>query len=177
MRLYSVRFLFFILIAFASRGSLDGQTLQIDRLKANYLVNFADFVRWNGQAKTDRITIGILNDEDLSWELKKISHETHGERLLNIIELDGSENAQLENIDILFVGMGRDNAWKSLKERCQGKNILLVGEDRDFLNDGGAIQFTFRKNRLRFYVDQKNATALGIQLSAKLVELAAEQSR
>ncbi len=54
-------------------------------------------------------------------------------------------------------------------------NILLVGDDRSFLKDGGAIQFTFRKNRLWFLLDQENADSLGIQLSSKLFELAAKK--
>jgi len=165
------------MVPLASCGHLVGQTLQIDRLKANYLVNFADFVRWNGQTKTDGVTIGVLNDDDLEWELKKILNEASGSRVIKVIGLDGPEKAQLENIDILFAGAGRGNAWSSLKEHCSGMNILLVGEDRDFLKDGGAIQFTFRKNRLRFFVNQENANSLGIQLSSKLMELAAEKPR
>lgn len=175
MRLNCVRYFLFILVALVSQGQLNGQTLQVDRLKANYLVNFADFVLWNGNEKTELITIAILENDELEFELEKISKQPHANREFNVVSLDGLNENTLEQVDIIFAGAGREKIWKTLKERCNGKNILLVGDDRDFLDDGGAIQFTFRKNRLRFYVDQENANTMGIQLSSKLIELAAER--
>ncbi len=177
MRVAHFRLFLFTLAPLAFCGHLGGQILQLDRLKAHYLVNFADFVRWNGQTKNDGVTIGVFNDDDLEWELRKLTNEMSDGRAINVIGINGTGKAQLENIDILFAGAGRAKAWRSLKEHCNGLNILLVGEDRNFLKNGGAIQFTFRKNRLRFYADQANANSLGIQLSSKLLELAAEQPK
>ncbi len=177
MRSFLIRYFLILLCGIASQKHTEGQTLQIDRLKANYLINFADFVLWNGQSKANGITIGVLNNPDLELELEKISNVSKGKRPLEIVRLDGTESKALEDLDILFAGNGRDKDWKSLRDRCKGLTILLVGEDRDFIKDGGAIQFTFRKNRLQFYVNQENANALGIQLSSKLIELTAEQPK
>jgi hypothetical protein len=173
MRYFLVKSFLFLLCVIVPREPIEGQTLQIDRLKANYLVNFADFVLWHGQAKTNGITIGVLNDPDLELELEKISNASKEDRPLRVVSLDGTESEALEHLDILFAGNGREKVWKSMRDHCEGLTILLVGEDRDFLKDGGAIQFTFRKNRLQFYVNQENANALGIQLSSKLIELTA----
>ena len=49
--------------------------------------------------------------------------------------------------------------------------ILLTGKGNGFMEDGGAIQFVYRKNRLRFIVNQDNANRQGIVLGSKLIEL------
>ena len=49
--------------------------------------------------------------------------------------------------------------------------ILLAEKGNGFMEDGGAIQFVYRKNRLRFIVNQDNAKRQGIVLGSKLIEL------
>ena len=53
--------------------------------------------------------------------------------------------------------------------------ILLIGKGNCFMEDGGAIQFVYRKNRLRFIVNQDNANRQGIVLSSKLIELSVDE--
>lgn len=166
--------IFLILI---SQVPVIGQTLQIDRLKANYILNFIDFARWEKPLKAGEITIGAICKKDLVIELKRISNGSRGGPVVNIVPLEGSKNIPLDEIDLLFIGAGNTGLLESLKEDWDNLSILLVGEDEHFLEEGGAIQFTFMKNRLRFYVDQNNANTLGIELSSKLIELAVEQSQ
>ena len=151
-----------------------GQTLQIDRLKANYLIAFVDFARWDGQLKTEIATIGILGSKDLARELLKITHSKTEGRELKVLQLKEGETEGLNRVDILFVGSGYEKQWKLIKEHCKDHSLLLVGEQREFIEEGGAIQFAFKKNRLRFYVDPKNAESQGVKLSSKLIELAIE---
>lgn len=53
--------------------------------------------------------------------------------------------------------------------------ILLAEKGNGFMKDGGAIQFVYRKNRLRFIVNQDNANRQGIVLGSKLIELSVDE--
>ena len=53
--------------------------------------------------------------------------------------------------------------------------ILLAEKGNGFMEDGGAIQFVYRKNRLRFIVNQDNANRQGIVLGSKLIELSVDE--
>lgn len=53
--------------------------------------------------------------------------------------------------------------------------ILLAGKVNGFMEDGGAFQFVYRKNRLRFIVNQDNANRQGIVLGSKLIELSVDE--
>ncbi len=152
-----------------------GQTLQIDKLKANYLVGFLDYARWQGQLKNDSATIAVIGDADLLVELEARVASLAGARTVTIERIELGASVNWDTVDIVFVGGGRSATWEGVKDECLGRAILLVGDGNDFLQQGGAIQFTFRRNRLRFYVDPENASAQGIELSSKLIELALEQ--
>ena len=53
--------------------------------------------------------------------------------------------------------------------------ILLDSKGNGFTEDGGAMQFVYRKNRLRFIVNQDNANRQGIVLGSKLIELSVDE--
>ena len=152
-----------------------GQILQVDRLKASYLVGFIDFARWESESASNSTTIAVLSDQDLYRELRRIARDQLSSRKLEIIHLKPGTQPPVERFDILFVEKGQDDHWEKIKGHCMEAGILLVGEVNRFMEDGRAIQFVYRKNRLRFIVNQDNANRQGIVLSSKLVELSVDK--
>ncbi len=155
-----------------SFSTLKGQTLQIDSLKANYIQGFMDFVRWEGQIRSEHATIGVLGSQELVDHLQKLAEEKTDGRSIHIVKVD--TEAELEGLNVLFVGSGKRERWRDLVEKCKRHNTLLIGEEDGFIEAGGCIQFVLRRNRLRFIVNTENANLKGIELSSKLVELSAE---
>jgi len=149
-----------------------GQVLQIDRLKANYLIGFLDFAKWKSEPASKAKTIAVLSDPDLYQDLRRISENRANGRELEIIQLNPETPTPFDKIDVLFVDKSQDAHWQTISMEA---GILLVGEESRFLQDGGVIQFVFRKNRLRFIVNQDNADRQGIILSSKLIELSADK--
>jgi len=175
MRRLLFKFLAFVFLGLSLGGSAFCQTLNIDRLKANYLIAFTEFARWDGKSETENVTIAFFGSKELARELRAITHNKIEGRSINILRLENGETDRLHNIDIIFVSAGYAKQWRAIKEHCKEYKILVVGEHSRFIEeDGGAIQLAFRKNRLRFYADQKNAKQQGVELSSKLLELAIE---
>ena len=175
MRFAHAKSLVLTLLCLFVCGEAWAQTLRIDRLKAQYLVAFMDFARWDSGSKTETATIGILGSKDFARELRKITHAKTEGRSIKVLKLEDGETHRLERIDILFVGAGFERQWAKISDHCKRYDILLVGERSRFLDDGGAIQFTLRKNRLRFAVAPENARTQGVELTSKLLELAVER--
>lgn len=174
MRRHTLKFLTCVLLGAALGWSGFGQTLNLDRLKANYLIAFTEFVRWDGKLETDKVTIGILGSKELARELLAITHSKSQGRSVEILKLKDGETNSLQYVDIIFVGAGYAKQWSTIKEDCKEHSILVVGEQSRFIEEGGAIQLAFKKNRLRFHADQENAKEHGVELSSKLLELAIE---
>jgi hypothetical protein len=96
--------------------------------------------------------------------------------VIKILKLKSGEADRLHYIDIIFVSVDYAKQWHAIKDSCKEYKILVIGEHSRFIEEeeGGAIQLTFKKNRLRFYADQENAKQQGVELSSKLLELAIE---
>lgn len=174
MRLQSNKALFAFLLSLWLGWTSFGQTLQVDRLKANYLIAFVDFARWEGELKSKTATIGVIGNKDLAQELRKITRNKSEGRKLNILSLKANETDRLAEVDILFIGSKPRKQRQRIMDNCKNHTLLMVGEQKSFIAKGGAIQFVFRRNRLRFYVEPQNAESHKVELSSKLIELAIE---
>ncbi len=147
------------------------QTLQINELKANYLVGFSNFARWDGTLNTEEVSIGVLGSKELINHLNQIAKKKTDGRSLNVLQLQPGDYDILNKVNILYVAPGYKNDWPKLFEECRDQGVLLVGEQNGFIQSGGAIKFVFRENRLRFYVSATNAKRYGIKISSTLIEL------
>ena len=150
------------------------QTLQIDALKANYLNGFIDFLRWEGGQSKSAASIGVVGSQQLVNHLNKIAGRKSNGRELEILSFDSV--SELRKVDILFIAHGKEKEWPAICDFCRKNKILLVGEQDGFIESGGAIEFTVRKNRLRFFISRNNANDCSIEVSSKLIELALEDS-
>ena len=151
-----------------------GQTLQIDTLKANYVEAFLDFVRWEGELKTETATIGVLGSREFASHLERIAATKTKGRALRIVRVEPGDD--LTGLQILFVGKGNRNDWNAIGDACRHNQILLVGEEDGFCDAFGAVEFVVRKNRLRFRLSLENAERCGIEVSSKLAEMAVGRS-
>lgn len=103
-----------------------GQILQIDRLKANYLVGFLDFAKWEPDLESEPKTIAVLSDADLYQELKRIAQTRTNGQELEIIRIDPEGTPPIDKIDVLSVEKSQDDHWQTIKGRCMEAGILLV---------------------------------------------------
>lgn len=146
------------------------QTLQIDDTKARYIEAFMDFVRWDGAVNSGDARIGVLGSQELVQQLNRVATESTG-RMLRIEAVKIGDD--LSDLDVLFVSKGYRKHWPSLRKSSKKHRILLIGEEEGFVEAGGCIEFVVRKNRTRFMISRENIERHGMEVSSKLVGLAA----
>jgi len=112
------------------------QTLNIDRLKANYLVAFTEFARWDGKLETANMTIGFFGSKELARDLRSITHNKFKGRPIKILKMKKGETDRLYYIDIIFASSGSTKQWYAIKERCKEYNRLVIGEQSEFIEEG-----------------------------------------
>lgn len=164
-----------ILALLASKTTADGQTLQIDSSTANWIEGFADFVRWDGAENAERITVGIIAAPEVANYLRRRATDRTSKPGISVVNLSPSD--PFKDIDIVFVGGSNRKHWPEIIQKCAGNNTLSIGLQDGFVGAGGCVEFVVKRNRLRFYIDQRNARNCGIIISSKLLELAIEPKR
>ncbi|MDQ1363212.1 MAG: hypothetical protein QG652_1073 [Pseudomonadota bacterium] len=145
------------------------------RLKTAYLINFARFVYWPAAEEGLPLQVCIVNGDayrELAAELKPTTVQ---QRRVSMLVVSAGE-AVPAGCNIIFISHGHQRDWPRILESVKGRAVLTVGEEDDFIASGGMTRFYYENKKLRFAADPDQARSAGVQISAKLLELAKIES-
>ena len=143
-------------------------------LKSVFLFQFANFVTWPAGAFRDEstpITIGILGDDPFGAAIDEVvSGESVGTRRLEVRRYQSID--QVERCHILFVSASEADHLPAILASLRGRNVLTVGDTKDFVAQGGVVGFTVGRNRLKLRVNLAAADSAQLTISSKLLRQA-----
>lgn len=160
-----------VLVAATAAGQHVETTSEAD-LKVAFLLNFARFVRWPPETATNvqPFVVGVLEVEPLRDSLARLEGRTVRDRAFRVRHCRGTNDAA--GCHILLVNSADAGIRKTMLDAARDKPILTVGESSDFLDSGGMIRFVLRNERLRLHISRKAASRAGLEISARLLEVA-----
>ena len=141
-------------------------------LKVAFLLNFARFVKWPDQAVTNDapFVVGVLDLDPLREPLTQLEKKTVRDRVFRVRHCRGTNDAV--GCHILLVNAAEPETRKAMLAAVAGRPVLTVGEAPEFLAEGGIIRFVLRNDRLRLQISRPAAARAGLELSARLLEIA-----
>lgn len=163
------------IIAFAALSSYAAGFISMEyRVKAACLYNFVKFVDWPSsasQASSNPIVIGILGDDPFDGNLDEIvrGHKANG-RAIQI-----KRSARLDDLkgcDVLFISNSEQQHVAGILKSLEGQSVLTVGDAKDFLAQGGAINFLIQENKVRFEINLGAAQKANLKIDSQLLSLA-----
>ncbi len=123
------------------------------QVKAAYLYNFAKAGRWNSQAlpPESNLIIGVLGGDE---EFIRVLRDTLGGKIVNGHALEIRHLRSIEEVRFCQVAFFRspEHLPKS-SVSSETSNVLLVGEDKQFLSEGGMIALLFANGRVTYQVN------------------------
>jgi hypothetical protein len=164
-----------LVLAFATFATAfqEGQP-SADQVKAVFLFNFAQFVSWPNEAFAgggSPLVIGILGSDPFGSYLDEtVRGETVRGRPLVIRRLQSVQDAS--GCQILYISRSLTPALLDILGTLKGRPVLTVGDQSDFLKDGGAIQFVIERNHVRLRINPAVTEAAGLTVSSKLLHVA-----
>lgn len=143
-------------------------------LKAAFLSNFTQFVKWPAKALGDAgapFSIGVLGDDPFGGALEKIvqGQAVSGRR---IAIRRGRRADDVRSCQIVFISKSERGRIAEHIAGLQGAAMLTVGETEQFTRQGGAIGFTMEGDKVRFEINSGAAQRAGLELSSRLLKLA-----
>ncbi|MGH9582879.1 MAG: YfiR family protein [Bryobacteraceae bacterium] len=143
-------------------------------LKAAFLYNFAKFVEWPAEAFSSPsapLVLCTYGNNRVGDALQDIVKEkTIDGRTLAVREIGNAVGSK--GCQVLFVGAAVSRDEESILASVRNEDVLVVGETPEFAQNGGAINFVVRGNRLRFIVNLSATDTARLKLSSKLLSLA-----
>jgi len=141
-------------------------------VKAAYLYNFTKFITWpQTSAQADEpIDLCIYGEDPFRTLLEPISRLKALGRPLRLQY--PKEATAISGCEVLFISASEARFADELLAKAHAEQILTVSDIRDFAREGGMIGFVTVGNVIRFQINLQAARSAGLQISAKLLELA-----
>jgi hypothetical protein len=143
------------------------------QIKAAFLCNFAKFVEWPAEALDGReaMVICVFGRDPFRGALDQaVAGKTVNGRPLEIRRT--SDLAAARSCHVLFMAASESSYAGQVTTAVRNFGVLTVTEvDRSSAPDS-MINFVMEENRVRFQISVKAATAAGLRISVRLLQLA-----
>src|ERR1700688_3510177 len=127
------------------------------QVEATYLYNFAKSAQWPEESlphASSPIVIGVVGGDDEFIETMKrtLAGKTVGTHPVVVERASTADDLKGCNEILIRKSAGRKRA-QAVISNVADENILLVGEDETFLQQGGMINMVLKDGRVQFAVD------------------------
>ena len=146
------------------------------KIKAAFLLNFAKYTEWPPSvfmATNSPVRIGILGEDPFG----QVMEATVKGRLVqerSVVIQRGRRAEELLDCHIVYVSSSESSLTPDIVAAFKAKPTLLVGDDSDFLNRGGMIQFRIRQGRMEFAVHLDVVRSAGLTVRSRMLDSASE---
>lgn len=143
-------------------------------IKAAYLLKFPPFIDWPASAfatSTSPFNLCVLGPDPFGASLDEaVRGRQVGAHPVRLERMDSAAN--LADCQILYVGGASSSVDAEALKKVRAAPVLTVTEEGSGLT-GSIVQFVVRGGHVRFNIDTAAASASGVVISAKLLDLAA----
>ena len=165
-----------------NRLRADHDSTQITNLKATFLVNALNYIRWqdddilSSQSHVEMLVVG-KDEHNIASRLSYIMSATEF-RLKNLPVQVRNVNSWKEARELLENGGNKialllDSELKSWEREKYPdiSGVLIMGESQKFLRKGMVLTFRKENNRLKLGLNLRKANAMNLEISSKLLSL------
>lgn len=142
-------------------------------LKAVFIYNFAKFTHWpEGTWATAEapLILCIAGSDELAVALGRLAGEPIAGRSLAVRDYPADGTG--EGCNQLYVAASEHKDFVGLLQRAAAHPVLTISQIRGFADRGGMIQLYHDQNRIRFKINLAAVRSSGLDLGARLLDLA-----
>lgn len=142
-------------------------------VKAAFIYNFAKFTRWPPQSwngPETPLNLCTTGKDALVSNLSRLNKETIGGRPVTISTF--SPGGESSACHVLYIAVSEHRHFARFIQQTREAPVLTISEISNFTDAGGIIQLYRDQQRIRFKINLDIARDRGLNLSARLLDLA-----
>ena len=143
------------------------------QIKAVYLYNFCKYIEWPERSTdlNDSFVIGLLESDPFGESLAKLARKKtiKGKQII-IKHIDSM--ADYRKCHLLFIPANIQKEFvREVLDKIGRESVLIVGEEENFAQSAGIINFFHSQNKIRFEINPGKAEEHNLRISSKLLKL------
>jgi len=146
---------------------------QQSMFKALFMFNFTKYIEWPNQSSSSEFIIGVFGNDDIVPELQKLAaaRKINGKSIIiksvkTLSEASGSH--------LFYVPSSKSNQLNEAIEFFNGKQTLLISEDKGACQKGTAINYIMDGGKMKYEICKKNILSQKLNVDQKLIALGIE---
>jgi len=148
-----------------------GESAQEYEVKAAFLYNLAKFVEWPDAQSKGPLVFGILGPDPFGEILDRVvDHKVIGGRPVMLKR--SADVSQLADCQVLFVSASEGKRLKQILKDLDGRSVLTVGDNDEFVRSGGAVALVLEQNRVVLEINVDRAAKAKLKISSRALEVA-----
>ena len=148
-----------------------GESAQEYEVKAAFLYNLAKFVEWPDSQSKGPLIFGILGQDPFGETLDRIvNHKVVGGRAVAVKR--SADLNQLADCQVLFVSASETKRLKQILKDLDGRPVLTVGDNDEFVRSGGTVALVLEQNRVVLEINADRTAQAGLKISSRALEVA-----
>ena len=141
------------------------------RIKAAFLYNFVLFTEWPPDTG-EPLNLCVYGDDPFGRELDALQGKPVGGRLLAVRRTPAG--GPFAECQVVFIAASAISGLPTVLGALRGRQALIVADSPGALRGGVALNMSVAQNKVAFEANLSAARDARINLSAKLLQLAAE---
>ena len=138
-------------------------------VKAAFLYNFAKFIQWPDEQRPT-LRLCVMGDSVLGKAFDGLIGKPVRNMLISVRHAIVFQD--IPQCDLVFLPATQARSLERVRQIVNGYPILIVTENTDTLAKGAIVTLIPSDDRIVFEVDLTVARQLGLQVSAKMLQLA-----
>ena len=139
-------------------------------IKAEFVLRFRTLFVWpnsSSNSPTNPWRIGVLGGNPYRAEFEQlVLAKKAGGFFYDVV--NGSKPEHLKDCQIIFIPQGESPNWPPIHREWDGKPVLLVGEQGDFLERGGMVWIRVENERPYLEISRRTVEAAHLEFTSQL---------
>ncbi|MCH9638823.1 MAG: YfiR family protein [Betaproteobacteria bacterium] len=153
---------------------LSAQLLAVDHIneyqvKAAFLYNFIAFTQWP-EGIDQTLNLCVYGEDYFGQEIDKLQEKSVNNNNIKILRLTSLEKSR--ECHVLFISKSIINNLPGILASVQEKPVLTIADSPEAATQGVIINMNLTQNKVNFEVNLESARSVGLDISARLLQLA-----
>jgi YfiR/HmsC-like len=149
------------------------QRLDEDRLRAAFVLRFAQFTQWPTAPEAGEVWLCVAGIKD-NEAFRALSNRPVGEAVLRVRQLDQPRDVQAGPCQVLLLGHADAGSLRTWVDAMGQAPVLVVATSPEAMRGGAVIGLISDPQGMAFSVNQGEARKRNLTLAAPVLKLARE---
>ncbi len=144
---------------------------QTEKYQSLFIYNFSKYIQWPENMNSGSFVIGVLGNSEVYDHLQEMAELKKKTQNMDMVVKRYDNASEVEKCHILFVSKNQLENLGNLTASSLTSSTLIITDKPGMAHQGATINFIQESGKIKFELNQTNATKHGLKVAGSLTAL------